>query len=278
MPLSRRFLLFLLACTATVALAIQETITLKDRAGNLTITNFGEFGSVIDASVIRFTMKGKTGAGPIRAEWSENRLTVLTGEMSGIASRNADRTLSLVSADMSRSVRATMTAPSAGSAGTAQTSILVADSADYTAQDSRMNLRGGVSVVNEDPGVGQRIAVQGRSAVVTVLPLGQAPAPGQLLVKTADVAGPSTIELTTRQADGTSTRIHATADRVVFNDSDRTIKLMGNVTITGNDPALIGDVKGITSATITLSPDRKPKGISMQGNPATTTIRGGGQP
>lgn len=269
---------------AACALAMQQRITFRDRAGDMEIRNGSSwFSQQLDEERISFGGKGR----PIIAEWKKQGRYMEAASIEGVVVRGAGGALSLESATLSGGIVVRQTRPSANSVSSVPQIVkLTSASATYAAKEDLWTLRGGVSATQTDEGARQSFSITGQTGSVAFRASGAAGPAGaireasisdsvklklQSARQTPDPKDPKKTIWQTRTVDGR-------ADRIEYDSAARTLKLIGNVHLEGDDPVILGELSAV-SATLTLDERGKPVKLELEGDPGVTRIRrkpGGG--
>jgi lipopolysaccharide export system protein LptA len=284
MPKAGRWIVAAVVGFAAAAWCSQQRITFRDRAGDMEIRNGTSwFSQQLDENRISFGGKGR----PIVAEWKKQGRYMESASIEGVASRGAGGALSLVSATLSGGVVVRQTRQSANSASTIpQVVKLASASANYVAKDDRWTLDGGVTATQTDEGARQNFTITGQAGAVSLQTTGTSGPAGA--IREAAISGSVKLKLQSAQraADPKDPQksvwqtrvVDGRADRIEFDASKRTLKLLGNVHIEGDDPVVFGELDA-TSATLTLDERGKPIRLELEGEPGVTHIKrrpGGG--
>ncbi len=230
-----------------------------------------------EAGRIHFRGTGK----PIIAEWKKQGRSIRALTIDGVVRRGSRGELLLDSAALSGSIVVVQEQPSSNVASkTPQFLHLGAESARYDAAKETWELDGGVGVRQVDEGAMQQFALNGRSATIAALPRGTKGPAGS--IGHADMAGPVTFSMRSSRTVPDpqnpskpivrSQIVEGRADRAIFDSEKKTVRLVGNVSISGDDPVVLGEVTA-TSAVLTLDDRGRPMKLELEGDPGRTTLK-----
>lgn len=213
--------------------------------------------------------------------WKKQDMRVEVGALDAVMNTGKDGAYRLLTATMSGSIDANFTRPSSNAASKERQVVdIKAGSAEYTATEQKVDVKGGVTLVRRDPGAQESMNASGASGVITLSEQGAS----TNAVKTAVLTGPVDMTMTgRRQGDDGKPQAYTLkghANRMVFSDASRTIVFTGNVRISGDDPGLGGEISGVHTATVTLSKTGEIESIDLEGDPGRTVItdkKGGGR-
>lgn len=147
-----------------------------------------------------------------------------------------------------------------------------APGATYTESEQKLVVTGALTV-DRTSGEGDTMHAEGKSGTIFL----DRNSSRDALVKSANLTGPVTFSLKGSRVDEETKKkvpylVKATADRLDYSDADRKAVLAGNVTLSGNDPTLFGEMTGVDKATIILDAAREIESIEFEGNPGKTKI------
>ncbi len=218
----------------------------------------------------------------ILGSWKQEGMEIEVGELDFVVVPTGG-TFDLQTATMGGSIDVTITRPSANaSSKVAQTAHIKAGSADYLGAKSTVDVKGGVTLTQADPGANQNMTATGSSGTITL----SKPGTKDRSVQQATLSGPVVMKLSgTRKGDDGKPQkydVNGIADKMVFNDAQHTVIFTGNVKITGDDPSLGGQISGVSRVVITFLASGEIDSIDMEGDPVgTTTVsdkrKGGGK-
>lgn len=246
----------------------------RDRQGqdDVVVKNYASFR--VDRSG-HFIFKAKTGD-KITGIWNSQAMTLEAAKVEGSWSGNQKVGMTIETATLTGSVRAVAKRPSqqAGSSEL-QTTVVTGDSATFNNVGFALHVLGSVHLTNDDPGAQQALDATGSSADIE---LTRAHSPGRA-VHSATIEGPVKFEMHGIRTDNSTTppkrlpfTINGVADRMLYNDTARTVTLIGHVHVTADDPTLGGD-QNVDRETLHLNPDGSVESVEGEGNPGTTTYR-----
>lgn len=255
-PLARR-----LAAAAFIALGVAalvsaqqaKRILLVDKESNVEIVGYSGFN-------IKYLGKGRssvTATGkPLVVNWTTQEMNLKTSRFVGTVAQGEGRSLELESATLTGVDMLLKRASAAAGSTAKQELVMTGESGTYTASTSTLKLLGGIKIERKDPAAEQSMTLTGASATIILYP-NPLPKGARSAMKSGEVAGPVRIEVNSvRVEEGKklASKIVATGNRLDLSDPDSTMTLTGNVRITGNDPALMGDV---TANKVTMKFDAK---------------------
>ncbi|GEM_PF-3632452 len=263
-----------MALIGTAAIATAQNVTVwKDAAGNMVVKNLSSWRAKrLSEKAISF--KG-IGA-PFEATWKEQGLTVRAQSMEGTAQKDAKGAYQLQKASIRDVASATIEETVDGAARTTE---LWCRTIQYDGTDSKADLSGPVHIVSKVPSQSQSLEVSGSSAHLTLTPIGEK---SDWPIRSATVEGPITMRLDSLERDPTGkeeprkVRVTGKANRATFNDSARTITLVGKVELKGSDSIIGAEVKA-DRVVITLNEKREIVDIEFSGSPGRSEIRDGGR-
>ena len=257
-----------------VAVIIQAGGRFSDNAGNMVIENWTSWKATrVGEKGLKFVGSGK----PVRGSWKDQGLNVTALKIDGDAVLGKGDAFQLTTATISGDVHAEI--KRAGSDGATNTIELDTSSIDFIYSQSKAVLKGSVHVEGVWGKDKQTFSLDAPSAVITLPPAGKK---ADFPIRTADVPGRVTMKFggtriakdpKTGKAQAVQFGVIGKADHLYFDDDARTIRLVGNVHLTGSDPTVGGEMDA-ASAIIHLTADRKVKEIELTGTPGKSTLRG----
>lgn len=259
-------------CSVAIALA-QSGGMFKDKAGNMEVRNIKSWRIQPDGKG-RIKFIG-VGSPTLRGSWRAQRLTISAGSLEAFVSADEKNAYALNTATMSGGVQVVRESP--GSAGGTQAATVKSSSATYTAKEQRVDAKGNVSLHSEDPSVGRTLHATGSSGIIL---LGDASAREPSVLQ-ATLAGPVVMKMNAiRQVteDGVTRKVpyrfDGSADRMEFDAAQRTVTLIGNVNLSGDDPVLAGAEIQAARAVITLLANGEVEAVDFDGEPGRTVYKG----
>lgn len=278
------FVVGLAALAVGIAVSQSSTSTqipeIKDKAGNMWVRGFSKMSyQNLGSNRLKFTVSTLAGK-KLLATWEKENIRVEAGGLECLVLLDKDKAYRLQTATMSGGIAADFTRASANAASKEkQTANIRAASADYDGATDEVTVRGNVTLTRTDPGASQSMTASGSSGVISLSEQGAT----ANAVKAATLNGPVKLTMTGSRVgdDGKPAKYNLTglADKMVFDDTKRTIVFTGNVRISGDDPSLGGDISGVKLATVTLTKDGEIESIELEGDPGKTVVqdkRGGG--
>ncbi len=263
-----------------IAQTNEGKIAFRDKAGNMTIRNYTGWSlDVVDANTIAFRGTGK----PLMGSWTAQKLNMRANSANGTATKNSKGVFELAVATFEGNVALDLKRQSAASETEMQEIHVQAGRATYTESEQKVVASGGVSVKSTDEPAKLTTTMSGPSATIF---LSKLDAKGSSGVKSADVTGGVKFSRTgvrkvgdggpsgTRKIELRSYKIQGRANRLEFRDAERTITLIGDVQLNGNDVVLDGEVEA-NRAVIRLNASGDVVGIDLEGDPGKTTLRDG---
>lgn len=271
--------LFLLAAAIPI-LAVSQSTTqtkipeIRDRAGNMWVRGFSRMRSEnLGKGQFKFTVASAPGK-KLLASWAKENINLEAGALECLVALDANKAYRLQTANMTGGIVADFTRASANAQSKEKQSANIrAATADYSASNSSVEVKGGVTLVRTDPGANQTMTATGSSGVIKLSEQGTT----ANAVSNATLNGPVKLTMTGVRAgdDGKPVKYALTglADRMVFNDTARTIVFTGNVRISGDDPSLGGDITGVRVATVQLAKSGEIESIELEGDPGKTVVQ-----
>lgn len=260
-------LVALLLAGVIVAAPRQSTPRIEDAQGRaVEITNYTSWrAEKTKDGRVRLTVSARNGK--VTANWKLEGLRLEAKELVMIATQKDFR---LISADLTGGISVTSRRPSTA-AGETQTVDIDAPSATYTAADQKVEVSGAFKVARVDGGTGEKMNASGSGGTVTLTPRGTS----KNGIQEALVRGPVVFSMVGRREEEgkkVSYTLNGRGNRLTFNDAARQAVLSGNVTLSGDDPTVAGNMTGIEKAVITLDAAGEIDSIDMEGNPGSTVI------
>lgn len=262
------FALLITAGLALVGIAAQQVV-FEDKAENMRLEGLTSWRvQRLDAKRLRFEGAGR----PFVGSWRDQGLRIKGNRIDGEARRGQGGALALSKADVTGSVQGTLTRTAPD--GVTRTTELTSPRLTYNADTNRVAVTGGAVVTSRTSDGMSQSRLSGASAT---LDLNDPKASPSWPIAQGVVQGPVTVtfERLDRSAAGPARRVtlRATCDRVEFNDAERTLKLIGNVKLDGDDELTGGSVRGVSLATIRLTAKREIDEIVFEGAPGVTTYQ-----
>jgi hypothetical protein len=245
----------------------QGTPKIEDAQGRaVEITNYTSWRAERTKNgLIRLTVRAANGK--VTANWKLEGLRLEAKELVMLATQKDYR---LISADLSGGISITSRRPSTV-AGETQTVDIDAPSASYTTADQKVEISGAFKVARTDSGTGEKMNASGSGGTVTLTPRGTS----KNGIQDALVRGPVIFSMVgRREEEGKKVNftLNGRGNRLTFNDAARQAVLSGNVSLSGDDPTVAGNMTGIEKAVITLDAAGEIDSIDMEGNPGSTVI------
>jgi lipopolysaccharide export system protein LptA len=245
----------------------QGTPKIEDAQGRaVEITNYTSWRAERTKNgLIRLTVRAANGR--VTANWKLEGLRLEAKELVMLATQKDYR---LISADLSGGISITSRRPSTV-AGETQTVDIDAPSASYTTADQKVEISGAFKVARTDSGTGEKMNASGSGGTVTLTPRGTT----KNGIQDALVRGPVIFSMVgRREEEGKKVNftLNGRGNRLTFNDAARQAVLSGNVSLSGDDPTVAGNMTGIEKAVITLDAAGEIDSIDMEGNPGSTVI------
>lgn len=259
-----------LALAALCAIALAQSPSsgsFKDKAGNMEVRRIKSWRIQPEKNgVVRCTFVG----GPLlEGSWKEQRMRIMAASLEATVQGDASKAYTLVKGTMSGQVTVTV---QRGEASRTRTVTLRAGSATYTAGDQKVMAERGITVDSDDPAADQTLHATGSSGTLHLSPPGS-----QTALEAAILSGPVTMKLVSSRVveEGGKTRrvpytVNGSGNRLEYDAKARTIALIGNVVISGDDPVFGADVEA-AKATITLTTSGEIEIVDFEGDPTGRT-------
>lgn len=258
---------------AVAAVAIQAGGRFSDKAGNMIVENWTSWKATrVGENGLKFFGTGQ----PIRGTWKDQGLKVNGQKIEGEAAISRNDRFQLTTATLSGNVNAEIRKTAED--GSPSNIDLDTETIVFDYPNSKVKLTSKVRIGGQWGKDRQTFSLDAPSAELVLPPPGQksdfpllhADVPGRVTMNFGGVR--SARDPQTGKATGVKFAIVAKANHLVYDDPTRTIKLTGNVTISGEDPTIGGDIEA-SSATIKLTSDRRVKEIELAGSPGKSTVR-----
>lgn len=261
----------------SIGAVAQKVKTFESESGQMTLSSISWAAKELKDGKIQFVATGK----PVVGNWVPQKMSIQCLKILGIASPGDGGALVLASATMTGDVVATATRLSQNkSSNIPQTIVLNSNEATYDAALSLLKCIGNVKIVNEDKGDKRQMTLSGNSAEVTLLKSTKANEQG---IRSAVVSGNVGFVIkgyrvvrdkATKAQKEVAVSIDGKADKLTYNSEDRTLTMIGNVSINGADPIFGANTDNLNNATIKFDENMKPVEVEMNGDPARTTVSG----
>ncbi len=228
----------------------------------------------------RFTAQGN----PVTATAQPDNRTLKALKIVGEIMRvDTGGKLILDTAELTGNVYVKLSKPSeSGEKDATLTTELKASSANYTREGEKWTLHNGVSVYQTDPSISRVVDIKSKEGTVNLFGTDK-PKKTRFPVKNGSLSGGVTFTIKgryretdekTKQSKWVVFTTTGSSDRMVLDEADGTLTLIGNVDVKGDAPVFMGDMSG-SKITITFNADGKP--IKVEGDaddePGTTVIR-----
>lgn len=268
----RRFTLLVGSLIAVLAVAQPGTpasrVVIQDELGkHLKVTGWDSWSvKRLSDGTIQITTKAN-GGGKVTADWISEGNKLVATELVMIATKD----YKLSKAEMGGGISFTSRQKTSGGV---QTVLVESPKATYTAADGKITVAGNIKLDRGDTATGERLLVSGAGGTVYITDL-EAESSSSDPIKSAQVSGPVTFDmkgLRTEDEKKVPFTIKGKSGALRYNREDLAIRLSGGVTISGNDPTLVGDISGVSSAVIQLTKTREVESIEMEGDPGKTII------
>jgi len=256
-----------------IAVAAPQGIVFKDKAGNMVLKNLTSWKTSL-AATDRLEFLGK--GNPLHGTWKDQGLTVEAQQISGTALKKANGAFRLASAEITGAVEATILQSTAN--GT-RTSSLHSEFVSYNAVGSSAKIKGSFTFRIQSPGEGQSSSLKGTGAELQLAELGSATT---WPILSGEVSGPVHVQFkgVTKETQGTPPKTvvaTATAKRMTISDQGRTVRLIGDVHLEGDDTVVGGSVDA-SQATLRFNELHELVEVELQGEPGRSSLKesGGG--
>lgn len=270
------------ACLLLTTAAGLQGINFQDRSGNLVIRNGKSFRLTFDDA--DGESRGFKGIGkPLILDWKDQMLHVEAGAMEGSVKSVSQGKSKLTSATLTGGVSMVRKSKSAAQGDALQELAVTSDSANYVGAEEKWTMTGSVVLKRKDPSAGQDFTLRGAIATAHLYPPGSSAASRGLGIKAGTVTGPVTFTMHAMRkaksgADPTKflNKLFTTegkCDRLEFDNEKGELVMIGNVFMSGDDPALFGEISNVNRAVLHLDDAGRVKSIEMDGEPGITKIK-----
>ncbi|HZH99278.1 MAG TPA: LPS export ABC transporter periplasmic protein LptC, partial [Fimbriimonadaceae bacterium] len=229
--------LFIVLLMAVAAMSGAQSYRSKD--GSIEIKGWESWRVTGPAGKRTFVAKSTEG-GKVHATWVDRskgqteRVTVEAAQIEGMIDETGIATIT--NAKMTGGIQAVVTRPSANaSSNQKQTATLTGREANYIAAENRVDLTGGVKIVNSDPGTSETTTTTGSTAKVILSEASSR----QRAVVNANVQGPVETLIRRPSANVAASQpqtARLTSRSAIYNASENQIDLTGDVNIVSEDP------------------------------------------
>lgn len=151
----------------------------------------------------------------------------------------------------------------------AQSVRVEAPNANYVAADNSIVVKGSLKLTSTNSEENKSMHATGSGGRMILSQQGKEP------LESANIEGPITFQLKGDRLDqGKKLPFHVEgkAGHLTYNSGERKIALTKGVQLSGNDPAVVGDMTGVDEAEILLTENHEIDSIAMTGDPARTVI------
>lgn len=243
------------------AVVLAQNIVFRDREGNMSLSGLSSWKATrVGDAELRFIGKGS----PLIATWKKQGITVRSTQIEGLA-QSAGRSFSLKSTTVTGNTKIDLVGTQPGSNSR---STLTCTKAVYDAANSTVDLAGGITLASFSPESQRRFNMKGQTARLKIVS-------GSWPIASGTVEGPIDMTLISVRKSagsaGTLMTMKASAQRAEFVDAQRTITLLGNVSLSGDDDLTGGTVTGVDKAIIHLNEARDVTEVELFGQPGETT-------
>lgn len=241
-------------------------VVFKDKEGNLEIRDLGSWKVTrVNEKSLAFRGTGSPFVGFFRSQGMTVRARSIEGTMTRFT-----RGYELDRATIRGGVNAEIAQKGSGRTSDLKGDTLVIQGGKESTQAT---LTGNVTVRSEDPTKSQVFTMSGSSAVASLLPFG---AKSDWPLQTLELKGPVKMRLQTAEktesGKANPVDLKGTADRLSYNDADRTITLYGNVFLEGTDSS-VGGTSEASRVVVRLTNARLVESIEFFGEPGRTTLK-----